>query len=99
MNTIILKNATLFDGHAEQRREGIEVYVEAGEIKEVSDRPIDIPLTRSEIADYLGLRTETVSRAFGRLKAGGLLALPKPKQIVILDRPALEALAKGRRAR
>ena len=61
--------------------------------------PIDIPLTRSEMADYLGLRTETVSRAFGRLKAGGLLALPKPKQIVILDRPALEALAKGRRAR
>ena len=65
----------------------------------VSDGPIDIPLTRCEIADYLGLRTETVSRAFGRLKSLKLLALPKPKQIVILDRPALEALAKGGPAR
>ena len=63
------------------------------------ERSLDLPLTRSDMAAYLGLRTETVSRAFGRLKARKLLALPKPKQVVILDPSGLEALAKGAPAR
>jgi len=33
-----------------------------------------VPMTRSEIADYLGLTLETVSRAFSRLKRLGVIS-------------------------
>jgi CRP/FNR family transcriptional regulator len=57
---------------------------------------IFLPMTRSVIADYLGLAPETVSRTFSRLAEEGLIALPRPSQVVVLDWPALEALAAGR---
>jgi CRP/FNR family transcriptional regulator len=64
-----------------------------------SPRRIDevlLPMNRAAIADYLGLKTETVSRAFARLVHEEILALPRPSHVVILDRPALEDLAEGR---
>lgn len=57
---------------------------------------IHLPMSRNVIADYLGLAQETVSRTFGRLADEGLIDLPRPSQVVILDRPALEALAQGK---
>lgn len=56
-----------------------------------------LPMNRAAIADYLGLRTETVSRAFARLVKRRLLALPQRSQVTLIDRPALEALARGRK--
>lgn len=35
---------------------------------------VSVPMTRSEIADYLGLTLETVSRAFSRLKRLGIIS-------------------------
>jgi CRP/FNR family transcriptional regulator len=55
-----------------------------------------LPMNRAAIADYLGLKTETVSRAFARLVHEEILALPRPSHVVVLDRPALEELAAGR---
>jgi CRP/FNR family transcriptional regulator len=55
-----------------------------------------LPMNRAAIADYLGLKTETVSRAFARLVHEEILALPRPSHVVLLDRPTLEALAGGR---
>ncbi len=46
-------------------------------------REIDLPMTRLDIADYLGLTIETVSRAFSKLKADGLIALPSPHKVVV----------------
>ncbi|MDH3474107.1 MAG: Crp/Fnr family transcriptional regulator [Rhodospirillales bacterium] len=57
---------------------------------------IFLPMTRSVIADYLGLAPETVSRTFSRLAEDGLIDLPRPSQVVVLDWPALKALAAGR---
>ena len=54
-----------------------------------------LPMNRTTIADYLGLKTETVSRAFTRLIEQRLVALPRPNHVVLLDRPALQALAGG----
>jgi CRP/FNR family transcriptional regulator len=62
-----------------------------------SGRPdeIDIPMTRGDIADYLGLTVETVSRTMTRLRQDGLIALPTPARVRVLDRKALESLAAG----
>ena len=52
-------------------------------------------MTRSDIADYLGLTIETVSRTLTKLKQDGLIALATPDRIEILDRDQLEELAAG----
>lgn len=48
-------------------------------------------MTREEIGSYLGLKLETVSRAFSRFQEDGLLAV-QHKHIRILDIPGLKAL-------
>jgi CRP-like cAMP-binding protein len=44
---------------------------------------VRIPLTRQEIADYLGLTLETVSRAFSQLKRDGILAYGRNNEVTI----------------
>ncbi len=61
-------------------------------------REIHLPMRRPEIAEYLGLTTESVSREFSRLKREGIVSMPRPSRIVVLNRPALEALALGLQA-
>jgi len=56
---------------------------------------LDLPMTRSDIADYLGLTIETVSRTLSKLKQAGLIALPTAVRIEILDRDRLEDMAAG----
>lgn len=48
-----------------------------------------LPMGREDIADYLGLKAETVSRQLGRLKASGVLELIKPGHLLIKDRDRL----------
>jgi CRP/FNR family transcriptional regulator, anaerobic regulatory protein len=45
----------------------------------------EIPLTRSEVADYLGLTLETVSRMIGKLKQGGLIELRTSRDVAVPD--------------
>ena len=52
---------------------------------------IELPLTRSEMSDYLALTIETVSRQFSQLKSDGLIQLEGKRQVVIPDVPALRA--------
>jgi CRP/FNR family transcriptional regulator len=52
-------------------------------------------MTRSDIADYLGLTIETVCRTLTKLKQDGLIALPARSHIKIRDRDRLEELAAG----
>ena len=56
---------------------------------------IDVPMTRGDIADHLGLTVETVSRTLTRLRQDGLIALPVPTRVRILDRNGLKKLAAG----
>lgn len=56
---------------------------------------IDVPMTRSDIADYLGLTIETVSRTLTQLKRDGLITLPTAARIQIADRERLEELSAG----
>ncbi len=50
----------------------------------------ELPLTRSELADYLGLTLETVSRKISRLKSKGLIELRSTRDVVV---PNIELLA------
>ena len=52
-------------------------------------------MTRSDIADYLGLTIETVSRTLTRLRHEGLIEIPSAGDVIILDRDGLEKLAEG----
>ena len=54
-----------------------------------------LPMTRGDIADYLGLTIETVSRTLTVLRKEGLIDVPGPGILVLCDRPALERVAGG----
>ncbi|MBE0549723.1 MAG: fumarate/nitrate reduction transcriptional regulator Fnr [Rubrivivax sp.] len=51
-------------------------------------------MTREEIGSYLGLKLETVSRAFSRFQDDGMLEV-RQRHIEILDAPALQKLVNG----
>lgn len=55
----------------------------------------DLPLTRGQIADVLGLTIETVSRQLTRLKGAGVIRLPGGRALTISDRNALESRAEA----
>jgi CRP/FNR family transcriptional regulator len=61
----------------------------------------DLPLTRTEIADYLGLTIETVSRQLSRLRAQGAIRLDGPRTVIVpnLGRLAEAAEQQGEKLR
>ena len=54
---------------------------------------VDLPMTRADIGDHLGLTIETVSRSFSRLKQEGALYFEHPHHIELRDPPRLRELA------
>jgi CRP/FNR family transcriptional regulator, nitrogen fixation regulation protein len=54
-----------------------------------ADRMI-LPISRYDIADYLALSVETVSRALSSLKRNGLIKFSGTRQVAIIDRGAIE---------
>ena len=55
----------------------------------------DLPMTRADIADYLGLTNETVSRCLTDLRRAQLIAIENLHHIVLLRPLHLDALAEG----
>jgi CRP/FNR family nitrogen fixation transcriptional regulator len=53
---------------------------------------LDVPMTRQDMADYLGLTIETVSRTFTQFQHEGLIALPSLRKVLLRDRASLEAM-------
>lgn len=58
-------------------------------------RFVRLPMNRSDIADYLGLTKETVSRVLAVLKRQRLIRLEAIDRVEILDRDGLEQIAAG----
>ena len=56
---------------------------------------VALPMNRTDIADYLGLTKETVSRAFTAFKTGGMIRLLADDVVQVLDLARLEAVASG----
>ena len=53
---------------------------------------LEVPMSRQDIADYLGLTIETVSRTVTHLAARGLIGVRSRRSIHLRDRAALAAL-------
>lgn len=68
----------------------LEVARKAG-----TERHVRLPVSRTDIADYLGMTIETVSRTLTRLKQAGLIALPSPQLVVLLQPGELRAIAES----
>jgi CRP/FNR family nitrogen fixation transcriptional regulator len=67
------------------------------EISDRKDTPhaLDLPMSRNDIADYLGLTIETVCRVLSGFRRNGIIAIPMPYRIELRDREALEALCEA----
>jgi CRP/FNR family transcriptional regulator len=59
------------------------------------DDPVLLPMSRADIADYLGLTNETISRALTRLKTEGLIRLVDERRIALLRAGDLRRIAGG----
>ncbi|MEM9880718.1 MAG: replication/maintenance protein RepL, partial [Pseudomonadota bacterium] len=53
---------------------------------------IDLPMTRQDIADFLGLTMETISRTLSRLKSEGLISQRTSHCVTINDLSLAETL-------
>jgi CRP/FNR family transcriptional regulator, anaerobic regulatory protein len=56
---------------------------------------IELPMTRADIGDFLGLTIETVSRTFTKLKCLGLIEINQGTTIRLSDIGGLKAMASG----
>jgi CRP/FNR family transcriptional regulator, nitrogen fixation regulation protein len=56
------------------------------------DTAIDLPMSRQDIADYLGLTIETVSRTLTALETAAAIDVPSSRRIVLRNRGALSRL-------
>lgn len=66
----------------------------AGFLLEMAERvpgatEIELPMSRQDIADYLGLTIETVSRTLTQLENSAAIAVPTSRRIVLRNRAAL----------
>lgn len=57
-----------------------------------NNQMIDLPMSRQDIADYLGLTIETVSRTFTQLESDATIELPTSRRVVLRNRGALARL-------
>ena len=56
-------------------------------------RTVHLAMTRQDIADYLGLTIESVSRSLSQMERDGLIALPNTREVRLSNVEALEDLA------
>jgi CRP/FNR family transcriptional regulator len=56
---------------------------------------VELPMSRADIADYLGIRIETVSREITALKTARVIQLTSRQSFRIVDRDRLEQLAEA----
>jgi CRP/FNR family transcriptional regulator, nitrogen fixation regulation protein len=69
----------------------------AGFLLEMADRvpsggAVELPMSRQDIADYLGLTIETVSRTLKHLENAAAIEVPKRRRILLRNRSALRRL-------
>lgn len=64
-----------------------------GDDSDPSLNTVELPMSRADAADFLGLKKETVSRSFAQLEERGLIRREGAHRVVICDLNALRKLA------
>jgi CRP/FNR family nitrogen fixation transcriptional regulator len=64
-------------------------------VRRTSQVAIDLPMGRQDMADYLGLTIETVSRMMSQLQAGHVIQLQGPRRLLVRSPGALQRLWQG----
>jgi len=69
----------------------------AGFLLEMAERTsagnaVELPMSRQDIADYLGLTIETVSRTLTALECAAAIGLPTSRHVVLRNRAALDRM-------
>ena len=59
------------------------------------DNPVAIPMTRYDIADFLGTTPESVSRCLTKLNRAGAIRMDTPDRIALLERRTLSDIPRG----
>ncbi len=59
-------------------------------VRSGNPRVLDVPMSRQDMADYLGLTIETVSRTLTQLQGDGVIEIMTARRIVLRNRAALE---------
>ena len=83
---------TLTKKSAEQKVAAFLLKLAANE-GEANEAEVSLPMSRQDIADYLGMSIETVSRRLTAFKEAGLLSLPNRRQANIKSVSRLKELA------
>jgi CRP/FNR family nitrogen fixation transcriptional regulator len=83
-----LEHAVLLSKTAQERMAGFVLEMAA----RAAGETIDLPMPRQDIADYLGLTIETVSRTLTSLEQQAAIELPNCHRIVLRDGIALKEL-------
>jgi CRP/FNR family nitrogen fixation transcriptional regulator len=60
--------------------------------RSAAEREVDLPMSRQDIADYLGLTIETVSRTLTQLEKLAAIAVPTSRRITLRNRAVLNRL-------
>lgn len=72
-------------------------FLTEGQPEKVSSVEIRLPMSRTDIADFLGLTIETVSRTITKLRKIGVIELHSSQNILVTDLYELQLLADGER--
>lgn len=66
-------------------------------LREDDEEPatLKLPMARADIADYLGVTVETISRCLAAMAEEGLIQLLSPRRIVLVDRERMVEIAEG----
>lgn len=67
----------------------IASHIDPEGIQPDDGRQFRLPLTRSDIADFLGLTTETVSRQLTNLRKAGLIEIADRREVTVISMAAL----------
>lgn len=85
------RSVSLFGRRTADERIAAFILMIAERSKSVKD--VELPMCRTDIADYLGLTIHTVSRTLTQLSRDGLITIDGPHRCRILDMGRLSALA------